>query len=80
MSPIPIGARVHHCGCLWNYDFTEDERRKEPSWGWGTVLEAIEQPNGSFEYFIQKDAEHSKGLGLNGYWTSYHIDRWEILT
>lgn len=74
---IPIGARVHHRGCLWNFHFTEEQRQEKPSWGWGTVKEAIPQTNGSFEYRVLRDAPFLEGMPAEAWWASYHIDRWE---
>lgn len=74
---IPVGARVHHRGCLWNYHFNEQQRQKQPSWGWATVQEAVEQRDGTCEYRVLKDAPFSSGLNVESWWASYHIDRWE---
>lgn len=73
--PLPSGTRVHHRGCMWSYGFTEAERQARPSWGWGTVLQAVPQRDGTVEYEVQRDAPHAPDMP-NGptWWASYHID------
>lgn len=74
---IPIGARVHHRGSKWSLSFDEEDRRKHPSDGWGVVISAYANRDGTFEYEVKKDAPFLPGGTTKGSWASYHIDRWE---
>jgi hypothetical protein len=79
MTPIPVGARVHHVGSKYSYGFSENERLANPSDGWGTILSSLYQPDGSFEYQVKKDAPFIPGASVISWWASYHIDRWEMI-
>lgn len=60
------GSRVRHSGQMW---FEASEH------GTATVIESVEQPDGTCEYLVQKDQKmfpDSPPVHLFSWWASYH--------
>ena len=77
---FPVGARVHHANQLWTAGWTETQRRRNPQWGWGTVLEVETRhadrsgSRGDLEVLVRSDAEHFPGGGHERWWPGWLID------
>lgn len=69
-TALQPGDRVHHRGVLWSRWLGEGQ-------GWGTVMEAKPQHDGSTEYLVQPDEPLLPGGGNEPrWWASYHLDEW----
>lgn len=76
VTVLSEGTRVHHCNQLWTYGWTEQERQENPQWGWGTVVSAVPQHDGSVEYEVRPDGQMFEDWppDRTTWWPSYYID------
>jgi hypothetical protein len=78
-EPFPAGTRVHHRGAPYSLS-APCNLDGGMSGGWGRVSRATEQGDGSYEYEVERDRDHSgrtfpdRHLHL-AWWGSHHIDR-----